>query len=196
LILDHSVHVGNPGDVDLIRPAVERVTRLFGVAPDLLTADRGYWDSTIETDLTEAGIGTVVIPRTGKPSQARQSIERADDFVDAVKWRTGCEGRISALKRECGWRRTRLRTHDGARTWCAHGVFAHNLTTLVRLRTGRCQASRNRPRPARRGPSAHDRQQGEHRPHPAAEQNLATEQIADRYHSTSPFTGTSSGGSR
>jgi IS5 family transposase len=135
LILDHSVHVGNPGDVDLIRPAVERVTRLFGVAPGLLTADRGYWDSTIETDLTEAGIGTVVIPRTGKPSQARQSIERTDDFIDAVKWRTGCEGRISALKRESGWRRTRLRTHDGARTWCAHGVFAHNLAKLVRLRT-------------------------------------------------------------
>jgi transposase, IS5 family len=135
LILDHSVHIGNPGDVDLIRPAVERVIKLFGIAPELLTADRGYWDSTIESDLTGIGVGTVVIPRTGKPSQARQAIEHADEFVKAVKWRTGCEGRISALKRECGWRRTRLRTHDGARTWCAHDVFAHNLTKLVRLRT-------------------------------------------------------------
>ena len=97
-------------------------------APSLLAADRGYWDSTIEADLTEIGVDTVVIPRTGKPSQARQTIEHADTFVAAVKWRTGCEGRISALEREYGWRRTRLRTHTGARTWCAHGVFAHNLT--------------------------------------------------------------------
>ena len=106
LILDHSVHVGNPGDVDLIRPAVERVTKLFGVAPGLLTADRGYWDSTIESDLTEFGIGRVVIQRTGKPSQARQAIEHADDFVDAVKWRTGCRltsPRRSRLENTQGW---------------------------------------------------------------------------------------------
>ena len=135
IILDHSVHIGNPGDVDLIRPAIKRVTELFGTPPTLLTADRGYWDSTIEADLTEIGVATIVIPRTGKPSQARQAIEHADTFVAAVKWRTGCEGRISALKREYGWRRTRLRTHTRARTWCAHGVFAHNLTKLVRLQT-------------------------------------------------------------
>jgi transposase, IS5 family len=135
LILDHSIHVGNPGDVDLIRPAIARLRDLFNQAPVLLTADRGYWDSTIETDLKAIGIDTVVIPRTGKPSQARQTIEHADEFVAAVKWRTGCEGRISALKRECGWRRTRLRTHIGARVWCAHGVFVHNLTKLVRLQT-------------------------------------------------------------
>ena len=75
----------------------------------MLTADRGYWDADIERDLTAAGITTVVIPRTGKPSQARQAIERADSFVDAIKWRTGSEGRISSLKRDWSWRRTRLR---------------------------------------------------------------------------------------
>jgi IS5 family transposase len=134
IIIDHSVHIGNPSDTGLLRPAIERVAAQFGAAPVLVTADRGYWDSTIEADLTATGVGSVVIPRTGKPSKARAAIEHADTFITAVKWRTGCEGRISHLKRDWAWRRTRLRAHDGARTWCGHGVFAHNLVKLVELR--------------------------------------------------------------
>ena len=134
IILDHSVHIGNPSDTALLRPAIQRVHNQFGTAPALVTADRGYWDTTIEADLTSAGVTTVVIPRTGKPSQARQAIEHAPAFTTAVKWRTGCEGQISHLKRDWAWRRTRLRGHNGARTWCAHGVFAHNLVKINHLR--------------------------------------------------------------
>jgi transposase, IS5 family len=133
IIIDHSVHIGNPSDTDLLRPAIERITTMFAQAPALVTADRGYWDSTIETDLTLAGVDCVVIPRTGKPSKTRAAIEHATDFVIAVKWRTGCEGRISHLKRDWAWRRARLRCHDGARIWCGHGVFAHNLVKLIEL---------------------------------------------------------------
>jgi transposase, IS5 family len=133
--LDHSVHIGNPSDTDLLRPAVARVTARFERPPALLTADRGYWEPTIEADLCAAGVTTVVVPRTGRPSQARAALERADGFVAAVKWRTGCEGRISHLKRDWHWRRTRLRSHTGARTWCAHGVFAHNLIKITQLQT-------------------------------------------------------------
>ena len=83
--------------------------------------------------LTAAGVTTVVIPRTGEASAARARIEHAETFVDTVKWRTGSEGRISHLKRDLAWRRTRLRGHAGAQTWCAHGVFAHNLIKLIQL---------------------------------------------------------------
>jgi len=134
IIIDHSVHIGNPSDTGLLRPAVDRVAAQFGNAPTLVTADRGYWDSSIEADLTTAGVGSVVIPRTGKPSKARAAIEQADTFITAVKWRTGCEGRISHLKRDWAWDRTRLRGHAGARTWCGHGVFAHNLVKLTEFR--------------------------------------------------------------
>jgi IS5 family transposase len=134
LIVDHSLHIGNPSDTELIRPAIERITHQFATAPRLVTADRGYWDSTIEADLTGVGVATVVIPRTGKSSAKRAEIEHAATFVEAVKWRTGCEGRISHLKRDWAWNRTRLRGHAGARTWCGHGVFAHNLVKLIELR--------------------------------------------------------------
>lgn len=133
LILDHSVHIGNPSDTELLRPAIDRIAAQLSATPSLVTADRGYWDSAIEADLAAAGVTTVVIPRTGKSSAARALIEHADDFVDAVKWRTGCEGRVSHLKRDWAWRRTRLRGHAGARIWCAHGVFAHNVVKLVQL---------------------------------------------------------------
>jgi transposase, IS5 family len=133
IIVDHSVHIGNPSDTDLLRPAIERIVTQFGTAPANVTADRGYWDATIEADLTDAGVTTVVIPRTGKASQARAAIEHADAFVEMVKWRTGCEGRISHLKRDWAWRRTRLRSHAGVRIWCGHGVFGHNLLKLIEL---------------------------------------------------------------
>jgi transposase, IS5 family len=127
------VHIGNPSDTDLLRPAIERITTRVATAPTLVTADRGYWDSSIEADLHDAGVTRVVIPRTGKPSKTRAALEHATDFITAVKWRTGCEGRISHLKRDWAWRRTRLRGHNGARTTCGHGVFAHNLIKLIEL---------------------------------------------------------------
>lgn len=134
LIVDHTVHMGNPHDAELLRPCVARIIKNHGTAPVMMTADRGYWDATIETDLTTAGVTSGAIPRTGKPSAARQRIERADMFIAGLKWRTGSEGRISHLKRDLGWRRSRLHKHDGARIRCGHGVFAHNLTKLNQLR--------------------------------------------------------------
>jgi IS5 family transposase len=50
-----------------------------------------------------------------------------------VKWRTGCEGRISHLKRSYGWDRTMIDTTEGARIWTGQGVFAHNLTKIATL---------------------------------------------------------------
>ena len=82
IIIDHCVHIGNPSDTGLLRPAMTRVKEPFGIAPVLVTADRGYWDSTIEADLTRDGVATVVIPRTGTlrpPSPRRRARPRRSD---------------------------------------------------------------------------------------------------------------------
>jgi transposase, IS5 family len=47
--------------------------------------------------------------------------------------RTGCEGRISYLKRCHGWDRTLLDGRNGAAIWCGHGVFARNLVKITAL---------------------------------------------------------------
>ena len=75
----------------------------------------------------------MVIPRKGNPGKARQAAERRPAFRRAVKWRTGSEGRISALKRQFGWDRTRLDGIEGARTWAGYGILAHNLVKISTL---------------------------------------------------------------
>jgi IS5 family transposase len=74
-----------------------------------------------------------VIPRKGKPAKARQHHENRPAFRKTVKWRTGCEGRISTLKRGYGWDRTRLEGLEGARIWTGQGILAHNLIKIGAL---------------------------------------------------------------
>jgi IS5 family transposase len=52
----------------------------------------------------------------------------------ALKWRTGCEGRISALKRRHGLRRCRYRGLAGMERWVGLGVIANDLLVLGRAR--------------------------------------------------------------
>ena len=98
-----------------------------------MTADRSYSEKAIEDDLAALGVRDVVIPRKGKPGKARQAAERRPAFRRTVKWRTGSEGRISTLKRQYGWDRTRLDGTEGARTWAGYGGLAHNLVKISAL---------------------------------------------------------------
>lgn len=135
IVLDHTVEAGNPHDAEQLAPAIARISARAGVAPTIVAADRGYGFARVDMALTGLGVNTVVIPRAGKPGDARRKLQTSDRFVELVKWRTGCEGRISALKRDYGMRRTFLPGLTGARTWTGHAVLAHNLTKLARLRT-------------------------------------------------------------
>jgi IS5 family transposase len=133
VILDHNVEIGNPADAPQLAPAIERITRRTGRAPRAVTADRGYGEADVEADIHELGVRSVAIPRKGKPSPARREVEHRRAFREKVKWRTGSEGRINHLKRSYGWNRIELTGIQGARTWCGHGVFAHNLVKIGRL---------------------------------------------------------------
>ena len=133
VVLDHSVQQGNPPDAPQLAPAIERVIRRTGRRPRTVAADRGYGEKRVEDDLHELGVRDVVIPRKGKPGKARQHLEHRPAFRKTVKWRTGCEGRISTLKRGYGWDRTRLEGLEGARIWTGQGILAHNLVKIGAL---------------------------------------------------------------
>ena len=133
IVLDHDMQVGNPADAPQLAPAIERVKDRAGRAPGTVTADRGYGEAAVDDSLATMGVRTVVIPRKGKPGLARQQLERRRAFRRTVKWRTGCEGRISTLKRGYGWDRTRLDSLEGAKTWTGQGIFTHNLTKIAAL---------------------------------------------------------------
>ena len=125
--------MGNPADAPQLAPAVGRVKKRTGCAPGTVTADRGYGEKRVEDDLDDLGVRTVVMPRKGKPGQARQAEEHRPAFRRTIRWRTGCEGRISTLKRGYGWDRTRIDGTEGTRIWTGHGVLAHNLVKISAL---------------------------------------------------------------
>ena len=133
IVLDHHVEIGNPPDAPMLVPAVARIKARFAKAPRAVTADRGYGEAAVDAGLDALGVKRVAIPRKGRPGAARQKTQRATGFVKLVKWRTGSEARISCLKRDYGWSRTRIDGIAGAQTWCAWGVLAHNATKISAL---------------------------------------------------------------
>ena len=133
IVVDHTVERGNPADAPQLAPAVGRVIRRTRRRPRTVTADRGYGEAKVDNELHELGVRTVVIPRKGRPGKARQAVEHRPAFRRTVKWRTGSEARISTLKRQYGWDRTRLDDLEGARIWAGHGVLAHNLVKIATL---------------------------------------------------------------
>jgi IS5 family transposase len=133
IILDYAIEYGAALDGPQLAPAVDRIHRRTRRVPCAVTADRGYGQPAVESDLHARGVRTVAIPRQATTSAARKTIEHRRGFRKLVKWRTGCEGRISYLKHTYGWDRTRLDGRHGAAIWCGHGVFTHNLVKISAL---------------------------------------------------------------
>jgi transposase, IS5 family len=133
IVLDYTVMVGNPPDAPLLVPAITRVIAHTHKPPGALTADRGDGEAAVERDLAALGVARVAIPRKGRAGPARQAVQRTRGFRRLVKWRTGCEGRISQLKHRFGWARTLLDGLQGAQLWCGLGVLAHNLVKAAGL---------------------------------------------------------------
>ena len=117
----------------MLVPAISRITTRFGRAPKAVTADRGYGEAKVDAELEAIGVQRVAIPRRGKPGAARQKVQRGRAFTKLVKWRTGSEARISHLKRDYGWARSRVDGIGGAQAWCGWGVLAHNATKVSAL---------------------------------------------------------------
>jgi len=133
VILDHNIEAGNPPDAPMLEPAIQRIKRRTGRAPRAVTGDRGYGEQGVEDAVRAAGVRQVVLPRKGRPTATRRELEQRRAFKRMVRWRTGCEGRISCAKRDFGLNRTRIDGLHGARTWCGHGIFAHNLVKIAGL---------------------------------------------------------------
>jgi len=133
VVVDYSLHIGNPPDGPLLAPAIRRVTKLARKAPREATADRGYGAASVDSELTAVGVKFVAIVRKGRQPAARQHLERSGRFRRLIKWRTGSEGRISALKRNYGWNRSLMDGLAGTQTWCGYGIFAHNAVKISGL---------------------------------------------------------------
>lgn len=130
IVTQYRVHPRRPADVTLWVPALDAHQQTFGRAPHLAAGDRGFASAHNEQAAQERGVRRVVLPRPGQRSPARRAYERQRWFRRGQRWRVGCEGRISVLKRRHGLDRCRYRGHEGMERWVGLGVIANNLMVI------------------------------------------------------------------
>jgi IS5 family transposase len=140
IITAYEVHAGRPADVTLWTPALDRHQTIFGRAPALAAGDRGFSSATNEQAATDRGVRRVILPRRGPKSPARRAFERQRWFRRGQRWRVGCEGRISVLKRRHGLDRCRYHGEDGMHRWVGLGVIANNLVSTATFSKARATA--------------------------------------------------------
>ncbi len=129
-ITDYTVCAVRIPDQDLWGPSLETHHQLFGRVPRRAVADAGFATAANEAAATALGGRRVVLPKRGRLSPLRCAHQRQRWFRRAL--RTGCEGRISVVKRRHGLRRCRYRGLDGMERWVGLGVIANNLWVLGR----------------------------------------------------------------
>jgi len=102
VITGFAVFEKRPWDSDLLVPAVESHQRQFGRVPDLVAADSAFYSKANEDAVYQMGVRRVAVPNRNTRSLERKALQRSRWFKNGQKWRTGCEGRISVLKRRTG----------------------------------------------------------------------------------------------
>ena len=140
IITAYEVHERRPPDVTLWTPALDRHLATFDRPPDIAAGDRGFASAANEDAATARGVRRVILPRPGRKTPARRTHERQRWFRRGQRWRVGCEGRISVIKRRHGLRRRRYHGADGTARWVGLGVIANNLVATATVVTARATA--------------------------------------------------------
>jgi transposase, IS5 family len=120
LLLPAATKIGSPNESELLPATVGELDRL-GVRLREAAFDGGF----------EPAQANRLLPDTKVFVAGRQQPTTRRAKKRLAGYRVGAEGRISHLKRGYGLRRSRLRGHDGARTWVGWGILTYNLDTLT-----------------------------------------------------------------
>ena len=127
IITHYQVCEQRPADSTLLDGCLQQHIEQFGRAPDSLAADPGFFSAANESKAEQMGVKRVSIPSHDTKSPARKLRQKRRWFKKLQKWRTGCEGRISVLKRRHGLRRSLYRGRAGIQRWVGLGVIADNV---------------------------------------------------------------------
>jgi transposase, IS5 family len=130
IIIDFEVYDKRPSDTDLLIPAIETHEALLGRTPRLVAADAGFYSAKNEAAAKAKGVKRVSIPNRSTKSLERKRVQKKRWFRNGQKWRTGCEGRISVVKRRHGLNRCRYRGEKGMKRWVGLGIIADNLISM------------------------------------------------------------------
>lgn len=126
-VTDYEVSATRVPDLKLWGPSLKRHEELFGKPPRLATADAGFFSAANEKLAKECGVKRVVLPRTTRSEKYKTKCRW---FRRALRWRTGCEAKISVLKRRHGMRRCRYRGMSGMERCVGFAVIANDLWVI------------------------------------------------------------------
>jgi len=132
IITDYEVYARRPYDSDLLVAAIETHQARLGRTPRLVAADAAFYSAKNEAAAKAKGVKRVCIPNRSTKSPERKREQKKRWFRNGQKWRTGCEGRISVVKRRHGLGRCRYKGFLGMNRWVGLGVIADNLVNIGR----------------------------------------------------------------
>jgi IS5 family transposase len=131
IVIEYEVYDQRPSDSDLLIPAIETHEAVLGRTPRLVAADAGFYSAKNEAAAKAKGVKRVCVPNRSTKNAARRREQKKRWFRNGQKWRTGCEGRISVIKRRHGLSRCRYRGESGMKRWVGLGVIADNLMSMA-----------------------------------------------------------------
>jgi len=120
-------------DKELVEPTLKTHKQLFGTGPDVLATDKGFYENMKQIIKLEENIVTVSICKKGRRNQQEYERECTEEFKDGQRFRAGCEGSISVLKRVFKLGRCFFKGFKNYAASVGCGIFCHNLVLLTRL---------------------------------------------------------------
>lgn len=132
-IVHYNAYPRQRADKDLVSETLAAHQKLFGHAPQVFAADKGFYENMKQIETLEQTIDTVAIAKKGRRSPQELAREHTDDFVDGQRFRAGCEGTISVLKRAFKLNRCLFKGFKNYAASVGCAVFCHNLVLLARL---------------------------------------------------------------
>ena len=136
IVTHYEVFDRRPSDSELLIPSLDVHQTQFGRVPRLVAADAGFFSMRNEAEAHGRGVTRVAVPNLNTKSADRKALQHKRWFRHAMKWRTGCEGRISLLKRRHGLDRCRYKGTNGMKRWVGLGVIADNLINIAQALNG------------------------------------------------------------
>jgi len=130
IVTAYEVYDRRPSDSDLLIGAGDTHQARLGRIPRLVAADAAFYSARNEAAAKAKGVKRVCIPNRSSKSRERKREQKKRWFRNGQKWRTGCEGRISVLKRRNGLDRCRYKGEAGMQRWVGLGVIADNLLNI------------------------------------------------------------------
>lgn len=131
LMIDYTIQAGNPSDKTRAVPLVKRFKRKFGIAPDSVALDKGYYTPDNLTQLQTLGVRRIGLAKIGRLTPRERRKQKSRWFKNLQRFRCGIEASISMLKRCFSLGQIFTRGSPATAIWVGFSIFSYNLWQMT-----------------------------------------------------------------